>query len=97
VWHSVDMSHRHLTVQVGDRGRFVLPAEVRRRLDVDPGDLLVLEMDDATVQLRKAVDVAQSGRGLLRDFAPGDDLAAQLIEDRRAEAERENVGELAPH
>jgi len=89
------MPHTRFTVQVGDRGRFVLPAMVRRHLDVDPGDLLVLEIDGTTVQLRRATDVAESGRGLLRDLAPGDDLAAQLIEDRRAEAERETVTELA--
>jgi AbrB family looped-hinge helix DNA binding protein len=89
------MPHTRVTVQVGDRGRFVLPAPVRRRLDVGPGDLLVLEMDEATVRLRKAADVAQSARGLLRDVAPREDLAAQLMEERRAEAEREGADELA--
>jgi AbrB family looped-hinge helix DNA binding protein len=95
VWHSEDMAHSRYTVQVDARGRFVLPAGVRRCLDVDRGDLLVLEMDDVTVQLRKAVDVARSGRGLLRDLAPGADLAAELMEDRRAEAEREDADKLA--
>jgi AbrB family looped-hinge helix DNA binding protein len=85
------MAHKRFTVQVDERGRFVLPAGVRQRLDVGRGGLLVLdEMDDETVQLRKPVDVARSGRGLLRNLAPGADLATELIQDRRAEAERED-------
>jgi bifunctional DNA-binding transcriptional regulator/antitoxin component of YhaV-PrlF toxin-antitoxin module len=91
------MPTRRYTVQVDERGRFVLPADVRRSLAVERGGLVVLdvEVDHQTVQLRKAVDVARSGRGLLRDLAPNIDLAAELIEERRAEAEREAAGELA--
>jgi AbrB family looped-hinge helix DNA binding protein len=89
------MTHARYTIQIDARGRFVLPAGVRRSLAVDRGDLLVLEVDDETVRLRKAVDVALSGRGLFRDLAPGADLAAELIDDRRAEAERDDSDELA--
>jgi AbrB family looped-hinge helix DNA binding protein len=93
LWHNLGMSHTRYTVQVGDRGRFVLPAEVRRSLDVDQGDLLVLDLETEgeTLHLRKAADVAQGGRGLFRGLAPGADLAAELLEDRRAEAQRQNA------
>jgi bifunctional DNA-binding transcriptional regulator/antitoxin component of YhaV-PrlF toxin-antitoxin module len=91
------MPARRYTVHVDQRGRFVLPADVRRDLAVDGGGLIVLdvEFDHETVRLRKAVDVARSARGLLRDLAPDVDLAAELIEGRRAEAERESAEELA--
>ena len=74
-----------------------MPAGVRRCLDVDQGGVLVLDVegDNDTVQLRKAVDVARSGRGLLRDLASEVDLAGELIQDRRAEAEREDAVQLA--
>jgi bifunctional DNA-binding transcriptional regulator/antitoxin component of YhaV-PrlF toxin-antitoxin module len=74
----------------------VLPADVRRMLQVDRGGLVVLEVEVETVRLRKAVEVARSGQGLLRDLAAGADLATELIEDRRAEAEREGAEEGAP-
>ena len=92
------MPARRYTLQVDDRGRVVLPADVRRLLAVDRGGLVVLdvEQEDDAVQLRRAVDVARSGRGLLRELAPDVDLAGELIEERRAEAEREAASELTP-
>jgi AbrB family looped-hinge helix DNA binding protein len=87
------MAHKSYTAHVGDRGRLVLPAEVRRRLQVNPGDLLLLELDEdtATLRVRTAGEVARSGRGLLRHVAPGEDLTAELLSDRRAEAEQESA------
>lgn len=92
------MAHKRFTVLVGARGRVVLPAELRRCLDLVRGDVLALDYDDTeqTVQLQTAADVARSARGLLRDLAPGEDLTADLLADRRHEAERENeANELA--
>jgi AbrB family looped-hinge helix DNA binding protein len=83
------MTHERFTAHVGDRGRFVLPADVRRRLHLEPGDLLVIDVDDDTLVVRKATDVAHGFRGFLRDNAPGRDLAGELLDERRVEAERE--------
>jgi len=89
------MAHKIYTAHVGERGRIVIPAEVRRRLGVTQGTLLAFELDEGgstVVEVRTAEDVARSGRGLLRNLAPGVDIAAELIRDRRAEAERESTG-----
>lgn len=85
------MAHERFTVHVGDRGRFVLPAEVRRRLDLNTGDRLVIDIDDEedVFIVRKASDVAHGLRGYLRATAPDRDLAAELIAQRREEAQRE--------
>jgi AbrB family looped-hinge helix DNA binding protein len=86
------MAHERFTTHVGERGRFVVPADVRRRLHLEPGDLLVVDVDDeaATLVVRKASDVAHGLRGrLLKNVASGRDLAAELLADRRAEVERE--------
>jgi AbrB family looped-hinge helix DNA binding protein len=83
------MAHQRFTTHVGERGRFVVPAEVRRRLDLDVGDLLVIDVDDDQFVVRKASDVAHGFRGYLQDVGPEHDLAAELIEDRRAEVQRE--------
>lgn len=86
------MAHSRYTVRVGERGRFVLPAEVRRSLHVSKGDLLVLDVDAGaeTAHVRKASALARDGRGLLRGLVPGGDLVGELMRDRRAEAERED-------
>ena len=87
------MAHKRFIAHVGERGRVVLPAEVRQRLRINRGDLLALDLDEneGTLQVRTAGDVAQAARGLLSDLAPGADLTAELIEDRREEAERDNA------
>ncbi len=75
---------------IGDRGRVVVPADLRRRLKLEPGDLLVIDVDDDDrLLVRKASDVAHGLRGYLRATAPERDLASELIDERRVEAERE--------
>ena len=85
------MAHKRFTVHLGERGRLVIPAEVRRSMGVRPGDLLALDLAEngEMFEVRTAAEVARSARGLLRDLAPGADLTRELIEDRREEAERE--------
>ena len=91
MWHTLYMAHKRFTVHLGERGRLVIPAEVRRLMGVKRGDLLALDLDEKgeMFEVRTAAEVARSARGLLRDLAPGGDLTRELIEDRREEAERE--------
>jgi AbrB family looped-hinge helix DNA binding protein len=78
------------TTQVDARGRLVLPAEVRRRLRVGPGDVLVLDLDEdaATLWMRTGREIARSARGVFRDRAADRDLTAELLADRRTKTER---------
>ena len=73
------------SVALGDRGRFVIPSEVRERhgwntgasliaVDTDAG-LIVMSTDEALAWLRSRLE--------------GRDLVAELLADRRAEVERE--------
>jgi AbrB family looped-hinge helix DNA binding protein len=89
--HTSDMSRERYTAHVGERGRFVVPAAVRKRLHLDPGDLLVIEEEEDRFVVRKAADVAHGFRGYLRNVEPARDLAAELIAERREEAERETA------
>jgi AbrB family looped-hinge helix DNA binding protein len=81
------------SIQLGNRGRLVLPAEVRRRLDLHDGDRIILSFDDeGSLRLVSARQAARRTRGLLRRIAPALQdrrLAEELIADRRAEAARE--------
>ncbi len=77
-------------VQLGVRGRLVLPATVRERLALRDGDHLVLTVEPTgrmvLVSLR---DQVRQSQGLFRDVAPGVSLADELIRERREEAVEE--------
>lgn len=78
-------------LQLGDRGRIVLPSTVRQRLSLNPGDRMVLIVDESgemhLVGLRQQIEKC---RGMFRHLAPHGRLASdELITDRRKEAERE--------
>lgn len=76
------MSGTH-TIHMGDKGRIVVPAEVRERYGISAGVPLVLvETDGGLVILtrRQLRDRVQADLG-------GLDLAAELLDDRRQAAE----------
>ena len=90
--HATRTSHQETapttrTVRLGARGRLVLPAAVRRQLDLQEGDRLVLVVDgDDELRIVRARDRVRRLRGLLSEPAGGRDLVAELLAERRAEA-----------
>ena len=87
MWYVHIMNGTH-TVIVGDRGRIVVPAEVRERAGLAPGTpLVLLESADGLVLLTRN-QLRARVRGELR----GLDLVAELLADRRRAAEREDAG-----
>ncbi|MBI2321357.1 MAG: AbrB/MazE/SpoVT family DNA-binding domain-containing protein [Chloroflexi bacterium] len=81
------------TALLGERGRLVLPAPLRRRLDLRPGDRLILVIEpEGGLRIVSAREQARRLRGLYRHLAPGRSLADELIAERRAEARREDDG-----
>ncbi len=77
------MSH---TVKLGDRGRLVIPADVRARLGLEPGDKLSLSERDGALQLMPVAARIESLRGAWTGTAAGRALGDELLADRRAEA-----------
>jgi hypothetical protein len=53
-----------------------------------------VDEDAGTLVVRKALDVAHGFRGYLRALEPERDLGAELLAERRAEAEREAADSL---
>lgn len=96
-WYDFDMahktksSHRRNQVVLGDRGRIVLPAEVRRELGLEPGCRFRVETEnDGTLRLRPYAAIAKAGLGMFADVEPRDvSMVDELIAERRAEAKRE--------
>jgi AbrB family looped-hinge helix DNA binding protein len=90
--HSTTSEPERYELTLGDRGRIVLPAPVRERLSLNPGDRLVLIVDESgemrLVNLRRQVETCM---GMYRHLAPRGTLASEeLIAERRKEARREN-------
>ena len=76
-------------IQLGDRGRLVLPAPIRKRLNLREGDQLVVTVQpDGSLRLTSPAQIVRETRGLYRT-AGRRSLAAELIAERRAEAKRE--------
>ena len=74
-------------VVMGDRGRLVVPAELRERLNLAPGTPLVLFETSAGVVLTTREQLKQLVRGRLADR----DLVSELLAERRREAAGDEV------
>ena len=75
------------TVIVGDRGRIVVPVEVRERAGLAEGTpLVLLETPDGLVLLTR-----KQLRARVRRELGGVDLVADLLADRRRAAGREDA------
>jgi len=80
------MSGTH-TVTVGDRGRIVVPADVRARAGLAEGTpLILLETPTGLVLLTR-----EQLQARVRDELDGLDLVADLLADRRRAAQREDA------
>jgi AbrB family looped-hinge helix DNA binding protein len=97
VWYIVYMAHKsaqaHMqyAVQLGSRGRLVLPAVVRRQLGLHAGDRLVVILDESgEARLVSARKQVEKYCGILAHRARGRMLSEELIAERRAEARRDN-------
>jgi AbrB family looped-hinge helix DNA binding protein len=86
------MAHNERQVVVGDRGRVVLPAEVRTELGLKPGSRLLLSTEqDGSLRLRAYRSVADQNRGMLIGSTPaGKSMVDELLAERRREAELED-------
>lgn len=97
MWYGSAMAHklteyhkaRAFALRLGDRGRLVLPAVVRRQLNLRAGERLLLMVDAGVIRLVAARQQVHETRGIYRHLAPKRSLATELLRERRAEAARE--------
>jgi AbrB family looped-hinge helix DNA binding protein len=83
------MSHTE-RITIGDRGRVVLPSSVRAALGLEAGmTMLVTVEEDGSLRLRPYRTVADDSRGLYAKLAKRRSLVDELLDERRAAAERE--------
>src|SRR5262245_49523097 len=81
-------------VAMGERGRLVLPAEIRERLGIRQGDRLALILEeDGTVAIKTREVALNDLQGSFRHLAPRDHYASDdVIAERRREARLEDRG-----
>ncbi len=75
---------------LGEGGRIVIPAKYRKAMGLNPGDEILLILEDDQIRLlsiRKAIARVQAS---VRKYVPeGVSLSEELIKERREEASRD--------
>jgi AbrB family looped-hinge helix DNA binding protein len=80
------------SVTMADRGRLVLPSEVRERLNIREGDPLALIVEtDGTITLKTREVALDNLQGMYKHLAPAGRFASNdLIAERRRQARMED-------
>ena len=99
MWYNSDVARNPKTahtidravVAVGDRGRIVLPAAIRRSLGLRPGDHLLVEVQpDHSLRLIPRDVAARRDRGAFAQLRTESSLVDELIAERREEGDRDD-------
>ncbi len=76
--------------QIGKSGRIVIPSKFRQALHIQPGDEILIRLEDNSITLlplHQAIALVQTN---VKKYAPkGVSLVDELIQERRAEARHE--------
>ncbi len=78
-------------IQLSPQGRVVIPAELRRQLDLQPGEVLITRVEEGRLVLEKRDNVLRRLRRRFAKVDRGVSLAEELIAERRREAAVENT------
>lgn len=55
----------YYTSSVSQKGQITLPAELRKQLDIEPRDIVVIEIEDGKIRIEKAESRLLSGFGVV--------------------------------
>ena len=80
-------------VRVGAQGRLVIPAPLRKSLNLKPGDRLVARRVNDSLVLERREAVEQRLWAMFSPIPKGVSLVDELISERRAEAAKEAAEE----
>jgi AbrB family looped-hinge helix DNA binding protein len=79
------------TVILGESGRIVLPAAIRKELGLKPGERLTVVSELGEIRILSRKMALESIRAeVLKHTRPGASLAGELIRDRREEVRRDD-------
>ncbi|MGB5252669.1 MAG: AbrB/MazE/SpoVT family DNA-binding domain-containing protein [Sedimenticolaceae bacterium] len=77
-------------VQLGPQGRLVIPAHLRRALDLKPGDRLIARKEGDSIVLERPENMIKRLQARFARVPADASLADELIAERQAEATRES-------
>jgi len=81
-----------IPVKLEKSGRVLIPAPIRRKLNLKEGSTVLLRVDETGIQLGTRDQVLARIHDRLRHYIPkGRMLSEELIAERRAEAKREQT------
>ena len=76
-----------LTTCVGEGGRVVIPANLRKKIGLNVGDQVVLRVENDELRIFTRKQALRQAQEFVRKLVePGTSLADELMEERRAEA-----------
>ena len=77
-------------LRVNENGRVVIPASFRKALGINPGDEVVLRIEDDELRITTQKKRLERARRLIRKYIkPGQSLVDELIAERRQAAAKE--------
>jgi AbrB family looped-hinge helix DNA binding protein len=76
--------------QLNENGRIVIPATIRRRMELQPGETVLLRYENGTLRIESYRERIRRVQEEFKQFAkPGVLLSDELIAERREEARQE--------
>ncbi|WP_319419214.1 AbrB/MazE/SpoVT family DNA-binding domain-containing protein [Pleurocapsa sp. FMAR1] len=79
----------HLT-NLSENGRVLIPAEIRKSLNLKAGDRLVMTVIDGEIRLVPQLEVIKRAQNIIAKYVdPRRSLSDELMQERRKEAKRE--------
>ena len=88
----MDKLLKSVEVHLGRQGRLVIPAALRRSLDLEEGDKLIIREEEGRLVLEKQETIKQSLKNRFTKISKDRSLADELIAEWR-EAAKEEVTE----
>jgi AbrB family looped-hinge helix DNA binding protein len=76
-------------VRLGQQGRVVIPAPLRRALGLKPGQILVARIENGCLTLEKPEHLLERIKARYAKIPQDVNLADELIRERRSEAKKE--------
>ena len=84
----VIMAEMQYKTVLGEGGRVVVPAEVRRKRGLKKGDPLIMQLRDAEVCMFTQQQAVERAQTMVRRYVPEErSLVAELIRERREESD----------
>lgn len=88
---NTDIDLAESKARINENGRIVIPAEIRAKMDLKPGDFVLMKLDeDGVLRIESHMARIRRIQEELRPYSkPGVLMSDELIADRREEARRE--------